>query len=70
MWYWCHIHFRILCNQLVTIIDCRKLKIEVGVAYSCIPFILILYKSVIWSKNLEKESMCGEHDLLNLLVAY
>jgi hypothetical protein len=40
MWYWYHIHFRILCIHQVAIIDCRKLKIQFGVAYICIPFIL------------------------------
>jgi hypothetical protein len=40
MWYWCHNYFRILCIHQVAIIDCRKLKIEVGVAYTCILYVL------------------------------
>jgi len=38
--YWCHIYFRILCIHQVAIIDCRKLKIVVGVAYTCTLYIL------------------------------
>jgi hypothetical protein len=40
MWYWCPNHFRILFIHQLDIIDCRKLKIEVGVAYICMTFIL------------------------------
>jgi len=70
MWYWYHIHFRILCIHQVAITDCRKLKIEFGVAYICIPFILNFVQISHFVKNLEKVPARGEHDLLNLLVVY